>query len=107
MPRKLVTLKVRLPKKLLGTVKRKLKREAYASASEYVAELIRKDLHEAIANAPPGDRSANGGAVDRALWRQLHGAAIGDGDHRGNGPKKRAAHEAGTVTEAGAKDSEA
>ncbi len=104
MPRKLVTLKVRLPKKLLGNLKRKIKREAYVSASEYVAELIRKDLHEAaaIANAPlDGHRPGNGGALDRALWRQLHGAAIGDGDHRENGPAQRAAHEKGAGTEAG------
>jgi antitoxin ParD1/3/4 len=40
----ITTLNISLPKKLRVRLERKLKREDYASASEYVRELIRKDL---------------------------------------------------------------
>jgi Arc/MetJ-type ribon-helix-helix transcriptional regulator len=90
MPHKLVTIKVSLPKKLLAKVKRQIKREVYASASEYVAHLIRKELTavRAIPDAPPlaAIHSRNGLAADLAWWCRLHGAAIGDGDHRENDP---------------------
>ena len=38
------TISISLPKRLRADIERKIKREAYASVSEYLRELIRKDL---------------------------------------------------------------
>jgi antitoxin ParD1/3/4 len=45
MQRDITTINVSLPRKLRADMERKIKRQAYASASEYVRDLIRKDLH--------------------------------------------------------------
>jgi antitoxin ParD1/3/4 len=50
MKQKIVTMNVSLPAALRGALEKKLERHAYGTASEYVRELIRKDLQrEAIA----------------------------------------------------------
>ncbi len=50
MKRKVVTMNVSLPASLRGALEKKLERQSYGTASEYVRELIRKDLQqEAIA----------------------------------------------------------
>jgi len=60
----ITTLNISLPKKLRAKVDRKVAREAYGSASEYVRDLIRKDLSaEAIAK------------VDQLLLEGLHSPA--------------------------------
>jgi Arc/MetJ-type ribon-helix-helix transcriptional regulator len=76
MSRKFKTIKVRLPKELLRAMKRKIDGEFYASASEYVSALIRKDLHGQAAgqlsDSPEGIHSANGKPADGASWQKLH-----------------------------------
>jgi Arc/MetJ-type ribon-helix-helix transcriptional regulator len=83
MPRKFATLKVRLPKKLRAAIKRKLKRASYASASEYVCDLIRKDLHaesiKQVTSSLNGVHSASGTPAETGFWRELHFAASGNG----------------------------
>ncbi len=44
MPRDITTINISLPKKLRASMERKIRRQAYASASEYLRDLIRKDL---------------------------------------------------------------
>jgi antitoxin ParD1/3/4 len=44
MPREITSISISLPRKLRADMERKIKRQAYASASEYVRDLIRKDL---------------------------------------------------------------
>jgi antitoxin ParD1/3/4 len=44
MPRENTSINISLPRKLRADMERKIKRQAYASASEYVRDLIRKDL---------------------------------------------------------------
>jgi antitoxin ParD1/3/4 len=44
MPREITSINISLPRKLRADMERKIKRQAYASASEYVRDLIRKDL---------------------------------------------------------------
>lgn len=45
MPGKITSINISLPKKLRTQMERKINREAYSSASEYVRALIRRDLH--------------------------------------------------------------
>ncbi len=45
MPGKITSINISLPRKLRTEMERKINREAYSSASEYVHALIRKDLH--------------------------------------------------------------
>jgi antitoxin ParD1/3/4 len=50
MKQKVVTMNVSLPAPLRGALEKKLERHSYGTASEYVRDLIRKDLQrEAIA----------------------------------------------------------
>jgi antitoxin ParD1/3/4 len=44
MSREIASISISLPRKLRADMERKIKRQAYASASEYVRDLIRKDL---------------------------------------------------------------
>jgi antitoxin ParD1/3/4 len=44
MARDITTINITLPRKMRADMERKIKRQAYASASEYVRDLIRKDL---------------------------------------------------------------
>ena len=61
MKQKTTTMNVSLPVALRTEMEKKLKRKAYGTASEYVRELIRKDLQrEAIAH------------VDKLLLEGLH-----------------------------------
>jgi antitoxin ParD1/3/4 len=71
MKQKVVTMNVSLPATLRGALEKKLERHAYGTASEYVRELIRKDLQrEAIAQ------------VDELLLDGLHsGPATPMTDH--------------------------
>lgn len=49
MTNDITTINISLPRKLKARMERKIKSEDYASASEYVRDLIRKDLYaEAI-----------------------------------------------------------
>lgn len=49
MKQKVVTMNISLPAPLRSELEKKLKRQSYGTASEYVRELIRKDLQrEAI-----------------------------------------------------------
>lgn len=50
MKQKVVTMNISLPANLRGALEKKLARRSYGTASEYVRDLIRKDLQrEAIA----------------------------------------------------------
>jgi antitoxin ParD1/3/4 len=50
MKQKVVTMNISLPATLRGALEKKLERQSYGTASEYVRDLIRKDLQrEAIA----------------------------------------------------------
>jgi len=64
MRRDLTTINISLPRKLRADMERKMKRQSYASASEYVRDLIRKDL---LAQAIE--------QVDQLLLEGLHSAA--------------------------------
>ena len=44
MARDITTINITLPRKMRADMERKIKRQAYASASEYVRDPIRKDL---------------------------------------------------------------
>ena len=44
MKQKVVTMNISLPASLRGALEKKLERHSYSTASEYVRELIRKDL---------------------------------------------------------------
>jgi putative addiction module CopG family antidote len=75
MPQRLATINVSLPKKLRADIERKIKREAYGSISEYVRELIRKDLRaQAIDQVDSllldGLRSGTPRRVDEDWWRE-------------------------------------
>ncbi len=72
MARKFMTIKVRLPKKLRAAMKRKLKRESYASASDYVGDLIRKDLRAELTGPIETVVHPNGATPQSGLWRELH-----------------------------------
>lgn len=64
MKQKTTTINVSLPISLRKAVEKKLERQSYGTASEYVRELIRKDLQrEAIAQ------------VDELLLEGLHSGA--------------------------------
>jgi len=71
MKQKVVTMNVSLPAPLRTELEKKLKRQSYGTASEYVRELIRKDLQrEAIAQ------------VDELLLEGIHsGPAVPMTDH--------------------------
>lgn len=70
------TINVSLPRKLRTRLERKVKREDYSSVSEYVRDLIRKDL---LANAIEqvdqmlleGLNSGPGRPVDETFWHEL------------------------------------
>jgi antitoxin ParD1/3/4 len=71
----ITTLNISLPKKLRAKVDRKVARDAYGSASEYVRDLIRKDLSaEAIAKVDQllleGLHSGDPIPVDEKWWRE-------------------------------------
>jgi antitoxin ParD1/3/4 len=75
MRQDITTLNISLPKKLRAKVERKIAREAYGSASEYVRDLIRKDLSsEAIAKVDElllqGLHSGPGQPVTKKWWRE-------------------------------------
>jgi antitoxin ParD1/3/4 len=77
----ITTLNISLPKKLRARLERKLKRDDYASASEYVRELIRKDLlAHAIEQVDQllleGLNSGPGRPADENFWREVGAAAI-------------------------------
>ena len=72
----ITTLNISLPKKLRAKVDRKVAREAYGSASEYVRDLIRKDLSsDAIDKVDQllleGLHSGEPVPVDENFWRRL------------------------------------
>ena len=76
MPTNITTINISLPKKLKARLDRKIKREDYASASEYVRDLIRKDLQaQAIEQVDQllleGLKSGPGRPLDETLWRDL------------------------------------
>jgi antitoxin ParD1/3/4 len=80
-PRGIATIRISLPRKLRADMERKIKCEAYASASEYVRGLILKDLRaEAIEQVDQllldGLRSGPGQPYDekwlQSLKAQLH-----------------------------------
>ncbi len=76
MAKDLTSINVSLPRKLKSRLERKLKRQDYASASEYVRDLIRKDLlADAIEQVDQllleGLNSGPGEAVDENWWRRL------------------------------------
>ncbi|GEM_PF-5174041 len=83
MPRDLKTVKLRMPRKLLRAMKRRIDQEGYASAGEYVCDLIRNDLRtQALGqiNGKLPDAIDSCGVTSRvALWQQLHETAGGNG----------------------------
>jgi antitoxin ParD1/3/4 len=80
MPSKVTTINISLPKRLRAEIDRKVAREAYGSASEYLRDLIRRDLRsqavekvdalllEGVQSGPP--RALNG-----RFWRKLRAEA--------------------------------
>ncbi len=76
MPRDITTVNISLPRKLRASMERKIKRQAYASASEYVRDLIRKDLQaHAIEQVDQllleGLNSGPGRPIDENFWQEL------------------------------------
>jgi antitoxin ParD1/3/4 len=76
MRQDITTINISLPKKLRAKVERKIAREAYGSTSEYVRDLIRKDLSgDAIAKVDElllqGLHSGKPKPVDESFWRRL------------------------------------
>ncbi len=76
MPRDITTINISLPKKLRASMERKIRRQAYASASEYVRDLIRKDLQaQAIEQVDQllleGLNSGPGEPIDESFWQEL------------------------------------
>jgi len=86
MPRNIATVNVSLPRKLRADMMREIRRQGYASASEYVRDLIRKDLRaEAIEQVDQmlleGLRSGPGKRITEDFWRKLKAEVIKRG-HR-------------------------
>ncbi len=74
------TITISLPPRLRTEVERKIEKAAYSSASEYLRDLIRKDLHaEAIEKVDAllleGLHSGPGKPITKTFWRKLKAAA--------------------------------
>lgn len=79
MKLKTTTMNVSLPAPLRAELKKKLERKAYSNASEYIRELIRKDLQrEAIAQVDEllleGLHSGEPIPVTPQWWKARHAA---------------------------------
>ena len=76
MSGKITSINISLPRKLRTQMERKINREAYSSASEYVRALIRKDLHaQAIEQVDQllleGLNSGPPEPIDENFWLKL------------------------------------
>ena len=80
MRQDITTINISLPRKLRTKVERKIAREAYGSVSEYLRDLIRKDLRsEAVAQVDEllleGLHSGRPKPVGESFWRRLEAEA--------------------------------
>jgi antitoxin ParD1/3/4 len=76
MSSKVTTINISLPKKLRAEIDRKVAREAYGSASEYLRDLIRRDLRsQAIEKVDDlllaGLQSGAPRAANGRFWKKL------------------------------------
>jgi antitoxin ParD1/3/4 len=87
MKQKVVTMNISLPANLREALEKKLERQAYGTASEYVRELIRKDLQrEAIAQVDEllleGLHSGEPVPITPEWWAERHAALTKSPSHR-------------------------
>jgi len=76
MATNITSINISLPKKLRAEIEQKLERESYGSVSEYLRELIRRDLRaqateKVDAMLLEGLASGEGKPVGPAFWRKL------------------------------------
>jgi antitoxin ParD1/3/4 len=77
MKHKVVTMNISLPATLRGALEKKVERQSYGTASEYVRDLIRKDLQrEAIAQVDEllleGIHSGKPVPITQKWWAERH-----------------------------------
>ena len=87
MKQKVVTMNVSLPASLREALDKKLERQSYGTASEYVRELIRKDLQrEAIAQVDEllleGLHSGEPVPITQEWWAERHAALTKSSSYR-------------------------
>jgi antitoxin ParD1/3/4 len=80
MATKATTINISLPKKLRAEIDRKVVREAYGSASEYLRDLIRRDLRsQAVEEVDEllleGLQSGPARAASGRFWKRLRAEA--------------------------------
>ncbi len=91
MKQKTATMNISLPVSLREELEKKLDRRSYSSASEYVRELIRRDLQrEAVTKVDAllleGLQSGSPMPVTDQWWKERHAALD---KHRRGGAKKQ------------------